>query len=437
MQRKMTNMLAQWRNNPTKKPLLVTGARQVGKTYTIDEFCRQQYDEYHYFNLFDRADIVALFREDINTEAKVRRLQLVVGHSIDFERAVIFFDEVQESEELIAALKFFAEDKTAYNIVCAGSLLGVKLRRFKKAFPVGKVELLNMYPMDIEEFFWAFGQKQLAQEIRACHNDGRPMLEPLHNKALEYYRTYLCSGGMPEAVKQIVSVDGDVLRLNERILANIVASYLSDMNKYILTPMESNRIEAVYESIPTQLGNRSNKFQYAKINKSARARDYETALNWLLANAMVEKSSMVEVPRMPLKGYRKDGFFKLYLNDPGILRHQLGIRPNSIMLDAPFELKGILSENYVANQLTALDIPLHYWRDDARAEVDFLLDLPAGIVPIEVKSGHNKKSSSLRAYIDEFAPPYAIRILQKNFGSANKIKTIPLYATFCLSDRIW
>jgi predicted AAA+ superfamily ATPase len=432
MQRKLTTRLEEWRDNPNRKPLMVIGARQVGKTYAIDAFCRQHYETYHYFNLFDRADIVALFREEINTDAKLRKLELIIGRSIDFERTVLFFDEVQESEELISALKYFAEQASAYNIICAGSLLGVKLRRFTKAFPVGKVELLTMQPMDMEEYLWAFGQEGLAREIRACYDEHRAMVKPLHEKALELYRSYLCSGGMPEAVRQIVGAEGDVLRFDERILANIVISYLSDMSKYILTPMENTRIEALYGSVPAQLANRSGKFQYARVNKSARSRDYESALNWLISSGMVVRSALVEVPRMPLKGYEKDGYFKLYLNDPGILRHQLRIRPADIMIDTAFELKGILSENYVANQLTARDIPLCYWRDNNRAEIDFLLDLPEGIVPVEVKSGHSKRSPSLRNYLTTFAPPYAIRILQRNFGSTDDIRTIPLYATFCL-----
>ncbi|MCL2756927.1 MAG: AAA family ATPase [Coriobacteriia bacterium] len=432
MQRKLTAKLHQWNKNPQKKPLMVIGARQVGKTYTVDEFCRQNFAEYYYFNLFDRADIAALFKEDINTKDKVKRLELIIGESVDFERAVFFFDEIQESEELISALKFFAESPTPYNVVCAGSLLGVKLRRFTKSFPVGKVELLSMYPMDMEEYLWAFGEEGLVHEIRDCHQSGRAMVKPLHDKALGLFRTYLCTGGMPEAVQQIASVEGDVLRFQEAILENIVISYLSDMNKYILTSMEASRIEAIYGSIPSQLNNKSGKFQFAKVAKSARSRNYESALNWLTSSGMIRISNAVEIPKMPLKGYEKDGYFKLYLNDPGILRHQLNIRPADIMLDVAFELKGILTENYIANQLTALDIPLCYWRNADQAEIDFLLDLPGGIVPIEVKSGQNKKSSSLKTYIETYKPPYAIRLLQRNFGSANGIITIPLYAAFCL-----
>jgi len=351
---------------------------------------------------------------------------------VDFERAVFFFDEVQESEELISTLKYFAESKTNYNIICAGSLLGVKINRFKKSFPVGKVNILTLNPMDVEEYFWAFDQKALIQEIRACHESNSPMIGALHEKAIELYRTYLCSGGMPEAVQQIVDVEGDVLRMDETILSDIITSYTSDMSKYIHTPMERARIEAIYGSVPVQLDNMSGKFQYAKVNKSARCRDYESALNWLISSSMIQKSSRVEVPRMPLKGYAKDGYFKLYLSDVGILRHQLGIRPAEIMLDTDFALKGILTENYVANQLVSCGIPLFHWRDDNRAETDFLLDRPEGIIPIEVKSGRNKKSASLKSYIDTFAPPYAIRLLQRNFGFTNGIKTIPLYATFCL-----
>ena len=435
MQRKLTARLERWKLAGSKKPLMVIGARQVGKTHSIDEFCRLHFNEYYYFNLFDRADVVALFKEDINTEAKIKRLELIIGKSVDFEQAIFFFDEVQESEELISALKYFTESEVNYNIVCAGSLLGVKLRRFKRSFPVGKVELQNMFPMDIEEYFWAFGESGLAQEIRDCYLGNKAMVKPLHEKALELYRTYLCSGGMPEAVKQIVDARADVLRFQEEILADIVISYLSDMAKYIETPMESSRIEAIYGSVPAQLNNKSGKFQFAKVNKSARSRDYGSALNWLVSSGMVLKSNAVEIPRMPLKGYEKDGYFKLYLNDPGVLRQLLRIRPAEIMLDTAFELKGIINENYAANQLAALGIPLCYWRDASQAEVDFLLDLPDGIVPIEVKSGRNKKSSSLKSYIETYRPPYAIRMLQRNFGTTGDIRTVPLYAAFCLSEQ--
>jgi len=258
------------------------------------------------------------------------------------------------------------------------------------------------------------------------------MSAPLHEKALELYRTYLCSGGLPEAVQQMVSVEGDVLRFQDEVLAGIISAYLSDMSKYLLSPREGSRIEAVYNSIPSQLNNRSGKFQYAKVSKSARSRDYESALNWLVSSGLVLRSNAVEVPLMPLKGYERDGFFKLYLNDPGLLRQMMRIRPADIMLDTAFELKGVLSESYVAGQFDALGIPLAYWKDANRAEVDFLLDLPEGIVPVEVKSGSHKRSSSLNAYIEEFSPPYALRILQGNFDQTNQLRTIPLYAAFCL-----
>jgi predicted AAA+ superfamily ATPase len=281
----------------------------------------------------------------------------------------------------------------------------------------------------------AFEKEGLVDEIKAYAADARAMTKPLHDMALKLYRTYLCSGGMPEAVAQMAAVEGDVLRFDEAILSDIIAAYLSDMGKYIATPMEKARIEAIYRSIPRQLGNRSSKFQYAKINKSARARDYESALDWLLASNMVIKSDLAQTPRMPLKSHVEDGFFKLYLSDVGLLRHLLEIDCASIMLDRDFNAKGLLTENYVATELTLSGIPLYYWRDAHSAEVDFLMqDYDASILPVEVKSGVNKKMSSMKAYIEKYRPQSSIRLLQSNFGATHDILTIPLYAAFCLEE---
>jgi predicted AAA+ superfamily ATPase len=251
MRRLITNKFEQWKTDGASKPLMVIGARQTGKTYSINEFCKANYDRFYTFNLFDRSDIVSLFAEDINTQEKIDKLELIVGEKIDFESSILFFDEVQESEELISSLKFFAESETNYNVICAGSLLGVRLSRFRKPFPVGKVKMLHMRPMGFEEFLLAFEKEGLVEEIKSCAADARAMTKPLHDMALKLYRTYLCSGGMPEAVVQMAAMEGDVLRFDEAILSDIMAAYLSDMGKYIATPMEKARIEAIYRSIPS------------------------------------------------------------------------------------------------------------------------------------------------------------------------------------------
>jgi predicted AAA+ superfamily ATPase len=413
---------------------MVIGARQVGKTYTLGEFCRGEFRESLYFNLFDRADVVNIFAENINTQDKIRKLELLVGEKIDFENTVLFFDEVQQSEELIEALKYFAESEARYKIVCAGSLLGVKLKRFSRSFPVGKVSMLHMFPMDFEEFMEAMGESGLVSEIRYCYASDRSLSGPLHDRCMELFRTYLCIGGMPEAVADIVRVCGDVLLADRGIQKNIYRSYLNDMSKYVISPEERLKIESVYHSIPAQAENQSRKFQYAKVTKGARSRNYESALSWLIASGMVYRCESVTLPEAPLRGFADPDVFKLYLNDPGILCSLLDVSFPDIMLDREFLFKGALAESYVAGQFAALEIPLFYWRDGNKAEVDLLLSGAGGVVPVEVKAGENKRSASLRSFVNRYAPSVSIRVAARNFGLYGGIKSVPLYAAFCLGE---
>jgi predicted AAA+ superfamily ATPase len=435
MERKIYQKLKAWKTAGSKKPLLLIGARQIGKTYTTLEFCKREFPKYLVFNLLDRDDIVKLFAESSNTQEKIRKLELIAGEKIDFENTVLFFDEVQESEPLISAMKYFAESEVPYKIICAGSLLGVKLRRFGSSFPVGKVEMLDMYPMDFEEFLFAHGEKGLAEEIRNCFETMSYMSAPLHEKCLTRFREYLCIGGMPEAVADIVSKQGDILSFNADILKNIYRSYLNDMHRYIISPLEASRIDAVYHSIPAQLGNQSRKFQYSKIRKGARSRSYESALEWLVASGMVYRCACSSRPEAPLKGYAENEQFKLYLNDPGILCSLLDIRLSEVMLDGDYKYKGILTENYVAGQFVSAGIPLYYWRSENTAEVDFLLDTPDGITPVEVKSGEKKRSASMDVYKKRFTPKKIFRISANNFGKTEDIISIPLYTAHLLHEK--
>ena len=384
MKRKLYSELLDWKAKGAKKPLILIGACQVGKTYIIEEFLSREFPKHLTFNLFDRSDICAIFSEEIQTGEKIRRLELLHGEKIDFENTAIFFDEVQHSEDIIASLKYFADSKINYKIICAGSLLGVKINRFSKSFPVGKAEMLYMYPMDFEEYLWANGEHELSAEIRRCFEKNKNMSEPLHEKCLYRYRLYLCAGGMPEAAADLISKDNDVLRFNGRILSDIRMAYLADMTKYVTSKAESAKIEAV------------------------------SAVN------------------MPLKGYVRDGFFKIFLNDTGLLCNLLFIRLSEIMLDTDFYYKGIITENYAASQLAAAGIPLFYWQGENTQDIDFLIDTEQGIVPVEVKSGKNKASASLEYFRENHNCAYALKIRKGNFGFTNKIRNIPLYAVFCL-----
>ncbi len=432
MKRKIYSKLIEWKNTGMQKPLMVIGARQIGKTYIINEFCKNEFEDYVYINLLEHAEIIKIFKEKINTAEKFKRMKIYLDKDINTENTIIFFDEIQESEELISALKYFNEAEETFKIVSAGSLLGVKLKRMHSSFPVGKVKMLNMYPMDFEEFLIANGNQLLIDEIKDCYQNLKPMDSILHNKALDLYRLYLCIGGMPEAVKNLVNNDKDILKYDKSIIEDIYNSYLNDMNKYVENKFEASKIENIYKSIPAQLGNQSNKFQYGKIASNARKRDYETPLNWLLSSTMVHKCPVLKKPEIPPLGFVIEDHFKLYLSDAGILLSMLQVKYNDIILDNLLQYKGIIAENYVATQLVANKNPLIYWESGNKAEVDFILYNEEGIIPIEVKANDNVGSKSLSIYIKRYNPKYAIRISTKNFGFKNNIKSIPLYAAFCI-----
>jgi len=432
MKRKIYEDLLKWKNTESKIPLMVVGARQIGKTYIINEFCKKEFKKYIYINLLETPEIVSIFSRDINIMEKFKRMEIFLDTKIDIENTVIFFDEVQESEDIISALKFFCESEEKFKIICAGSLLGVKINRFKKSFPVGKVRILNMASMDFEEFLMANENFMLIDEIYNSYNKMMPIDNVLHNKLIELYKMYLCVGGMPEAVKDIINKKMNILEFNKNIASDIIISYLNDMNKYVVSNAESIKIEAIYKSIPTQLSNPSNKFQYSKLNKNARSRDYIEPLNWLISSSMIYKSNLIKNIQIPLKGFIDEKCFKLYLSDVGLLTSLLGVKYNDIILDNLEIYKGIITENYVATQFVSNKNDLYYWSSSNKAEIDFLLYNDDGIIPVEVKANKNIKSKSLNMYIEKFKPKYSIRISNKNFGFENGIKSVPLYATFCI-----
>lgn len=437
MKRKIYNQLIEWKNNKINKPLLILGVRQCGKTYIINEFCQNEYKNYLKINLLERNDVVNLYKENINSEEKYKRLKAMINFDFDKENSILFIDEIQESEELISELKYFCEEHNNVRIICAGSLLSVKLKRLTKSFPVGKVYIKNMYPMDFEEYLIANDENFLIESIKECFVNNKPMLS-LHTKALKYYNSYLLTGGMPESVLNLININGDYIKYDKNIISNIIESYFDDMKKYIQTQTEALRIRALYESLPSQLSNSSHKFQYSKLNTGAKSRDYELPLDWLLSANMVQKVNCVKTIEKPLKGFEDNDTFKLFLSDIGILNNLLNISINDILNDNLKIYKGVITENYVANQLLANEIPLFYWKNKQNVEVDFLIETKDGIIPIEVKSSDNTQSKSLKIYNTLFEPPYAIRMSTKDFGynSETKIKSVPLYATFLIKDLI-
>lgn len=437
MKRKLYDELLKWKNETNNvKPLMVLGARQVGKTYIIQEFCKNEFQNYISVNLLEDNKIVDLYNSNQNSSEKFMKLKVLLDFDIERENTILFIDEIQESEKLISELKYFCEKHNNVRVICAGSLLGVKLKRTRFSFPVGKVNMITMYPMDFEEFLWAMGKELLIDEIRKCYKDNKKMANPIHDKALDLYRIYQITGGMPESVKNMVDVKCDVIKYDRNILSNIIESYFKDMDKYVENNSEALKIERTYKSIPSQIANLANKFQYSKIVSGAKARTYETALDWLEASNIVIKSNYVTLPEIPLNGFIKLDTFKLFLNDIGILNNLLDIKYEDILLDNLSLYKGSIVENYVATQLLCNGYSLYYWQSNGKAKIDFLIYTKDGIIPIEVKAGDSIQSKSLNVYRERFNPKYSIRISTRNFGfdENKKMKSIPLYAVFCIKD---
>lgn len=438
MKRKIYKQLLEWKENENNKPLLVLGVRQCGKTYIIDEFCKKEYKKYYKLNLFQRTDIVDLYRSNINSDEKYKLLKSMIEFDFEEKDSVLFIDEIQESEELISELKYFCEEHNNVKIICAGSLLGVKLKRFSKSFPVGKVTMINMYPMDFEEFLIAFNQEDLLEYIKESFNNNKPM-GILHEKAMYYYKNYLITGGMPESILNMLQIKNDYINYDKKIIGNIIESYFDDMKKYIETPTETLKIRRLYESLPNQLSNSSHKFQYSKINKGAKSRDYDVPLDWLISSNMILKVNSVNNVEKPLKGFEKHETFKLFLSDVGILNNLLNVSINDILNNRLGIYKGVIAENYVANQLISNDVSLFYWKSNEEAEVDFLIETNNdGIIPLEVKASENTQSKSLKVYNELNKPKYMIRISSKDFGYnlKTKIKSIPLYSVFLISNLV-
>lgn len=431
MKRKFYEVLKTWKQTNIETPLMVVGARQIGKTYIINEFCKNEFEDYIYINFMEKPSIVDIFEEKSDFETKVKKIELELNKKIIPEKTVIFFDEIQESETAISSLKLFCESPLPYKIVCAGSLLGVKIHRFHSSFPVGKVKIEFMHPMDFEEFLLALGKEMWIEEIKRCYKNLEEI--SIHEKLLELYRTYLCIGGMPAAIKAYKDVNEEILLWDKNIVKDIIMSYLADMNKYTLNSLESVKIEKVYRTIPTILSKDNKKFQYSDIDKGANKRGFESSIDWLKSSDMIYQCHLVNKIEPPLKVYEQLDYFKLYLNDVGLLTSLLEISFSDILLDNNFMFKGAIAENYVAQALATNNISLHYWKSHNSAEIDFLLYNEDGIIPIEVKAKDNTKSKSLNIYMQKYQPKYAIRISAKNFGFANNIKSIPLYAAFLIN----
>ena len=430
MERKISKHLLDWKDNPRRMPLLIHGARQVGKTYTALTFGKTYYKNTVYFNMEESREITSIFERDLKPDRIIRELSAKSGQTILKEDTLIIFDEIGACERALTSLKYFCEDAPQYHIIAAGSLLGVALNREKYSFPVGKVDMMILYPLDFEEFLLATGNNRLCDLIKESYNTFAPL--SLHLPAMDLYKTYLVVGGMPRAVSEYVDTgDFDFVVSAQKTLNN---AYIADMAKYA-TPQETTKIIAAWASVPAQLAKENHKFQYKVIKSGARAYEFETSLDWLKTAGIVNKCIRVSEGKMPLSTYADNDSFKAYMMDTGLLCSKFDIAAN-VVINNPtsFEgFKGALAENYIMQALVTNGFSPYYWSSPGKAELDFVFqDKQGSIIPLEAKSADNVRAKSLRSYVSLYQPPYSIRVSAKNFGFENNIKSIPLYALFCL-----
>lgn len=431
MYRKITEYLKQWKVDPHRKPLILQGARQVGKTYSILEFGRTQYEDVAYFNFESNPKLAETFAENISPSYLLPILSHIAGKTIVKEKTLVIFDEVQLCERALTSLKYFYEDAPEYHIIVAGSLLGVAVNRAQFSFPVGKVDMKTMYPMDMEEFMLARGEEVLVKRIRECFATDQPMPSILHDAAMQMYRQYLIVGGMPECVRQFVETGDYILVRHTQDM--ILASYLNDMSEYN-TLNEIKKTRLAYDNITVQLSKKNTRFQYKLIKKGGRASEFENAIEWLCLSGIVSQVYKVDQVKKPLENYRDIDAFKIYISDLGLLCAKKDLLANDIlyMVEELNDFKGGMTENYVQVQLCMNGYKTYYWESERGAEIDFVIQREGKLIPIEVKAADNTKAKSLKIYMDKYKPAYAIKLTAKNFGYEDGKKQVPLYAAFCI-----
>lgn len=431
MYRKITDFLKAWKEGAHRKPLILQGARQVGKTYSILEFGRTHYENVAYFNFETNPKLNKTFEENISPNYLVPILSHIAGQTIVKEKTLIVFDEIQLCERALTSLKYFCEDAPDYHIIVAGSLLGVAVNRAKFSFPVGKVDMKTLYPMDMEEFLLAIGENVLVTQIKNCFKTNMPMPSALHDKALYLYRQYLVVGGMPECVSQFIQTKDYILIRHTQ--DTILASYLNDMSKYN-TLNEIKKTRLAYDNITVQLSKKNTRFQYKLIKKGGRASEFENAIEWLCLSGIVSQVYKVEQIKKPLENYRDIDAFKIYVSDLGLLCAKKDLAANDIlyMVEELNDFKGGMVENYVNVQLSINGYNTYYWESARGAEIDFVIQRNGKLIPIEVKAADNTKAKSLRVYMNTYKPAYAIKLSTKNFALEDNQKIVPLYAAFCI-----
>ena len=429
MEREFYQKLLQWKGSNLRKPLVLRGARQVGKTYILTEFAKREYEDHVYINFDETPHFASFFNQDLDPDRIIKELIIYFKKPIHPRSTLIILDEIQECPQALASLKYFCEKKNEYHLATAGSLLGVKLT---KGFPVGKVNFLDLAPLNFFEFLTAMGEQELAAMLEDMDHP-KPISEIFHNKLVSLLKYYFIIGGMPEAVATYLKTEN--LEQVRVVQKEILDAYILDFAKH--APKDQvMKIMAIWDSVPLQLAKENKKFIFSAIRKSARAREFETSLQWLKSAGLIIKSNHISIPKLPLDAYADKQAFKVFLLDVGLLGTMSKLDPRIILEgDQLFqEFKGDLAENLVAIELHNKHFDeLYYWTSEGIAEVDFVISTEHHIFPLEVKAGFSKKKKSLIVYDEKFskeenAPLVLARASLRNFALDGKLVNYPLYA---------
>ena len=432
MKRKIINQLIEWKNFSERKPLILQGARQIGKTYIVNEFASTQYQNYVYCN-FEKETELASFFENLSPRSIIKNLSAYKRKEIIPEKTLIIFDEVQACPEAITSLKYFNEEANEYHIIALGSLLGVSVNRGLSSFPVGKIQFMNMFPMDFEEWLWAIGLKdEIFQTLRQSFEQETPVPESLHDTMSNYLLQYAVVGGMPEAVNTFIQTHNMQMVLD--VQRGIVDGYRSDMIKYA-SKEDKARIRACFDSIPKQLSKENKKFQYSTIRAGARAKDYWGCLQWIEDAGIVRKCYNLQIPELPLAGNAIDNVFKVYMADTGLFVSMLEDGTQADILQGDLlGYKGAIFENLLADFLGKMQRPLYYYHKEGGLEIDFVMRYKGECTLLECKAttGHAKSLRTILSNPDKYHIYQAIKVGSYNIGKSDGILTIPHYLAFCL-----
>lgn len=424
MYRMAIENLLRWKNDKNRKPLIIEGARQVGKTWLMKEFGKQAYEDTVYINFDSNARMAALFESDLDTERLLLGLEIYTGKKIYPENTLLIFDEIQEVPKALSALKYFYENAPQYHIVCAGSLLGIALHG-GTAFPVGKVEFLKLFPLSFKEFLIATGDKRLVDLLETREYT---LITGFKQTYIDALKQYYYVGGMPEVVRSYIEErDFDQIRILQK---RILAAYEQDFSKhapYDLVP----KIRMLWNSIPSQLAKENKKFLYGLVREGARAKEYETAIMWLADCGLLHKVSRTNMPHIPLKAYEDLKAFKLFILDVGLLGCMAGLHRRTLLdgNELFVEFKGALTEQFVLQQLATLpDIGIYYYTNDrGSCEIDFVIDNGEQVIPVEVKAEINLKAKSLKFYQEKFQPKISVRTSMAEYSETGSLVNLPLY----------